>query len=49
MKKILSLVGIVMIGLTAKAQEANQSLKGAWFATSQIGYQQTKTGDFKKT
>jgi opacity protein-like surface antigen len=49
MKKILSLVGIVLIGLTAKAQDANQGLKGAWFATSQIGYQQTKTGEFKNT
>jgi hypothetical protein len=49
MKKILSLVGMVLIGLTAKAQDANQGLKGAWFATSQIGYQQTKTGDSKNT
>ena len=49
MKKILSLVGIVLIGLTAKAQDANQGLKGAWFATSQFGYQQTKTGDAKNT
>ena len=49
MKKILSLVGIVLIGLTAKAQDGNQGLKGAWFATSQFGYQQTKTGDVKNT
>lgn len=49
MKKILSLVGIVLIGLTAKAQDANQGLKGAWFATSQFGYQQTKTGEDKHT
>lgn len=49
MKKILSLVGIVLIGLTVKAQDANQGLKGAWFATSQFGYQQTKTGDVKHT
>ena len=49
MKKILSLVGIVLISLTAKAQDANQGLKGAWFATSQFGYQQTKTGDVKDT
>lgn len=49
MKKILSLVGIVLIGLTVKAQDANQGLKGAWFATSQFGYQQTKTGNVKHT
>lgn len=49
MKKFLSLVGIVLIGLTAKAQDTNQGLKGAWFATSQFGYQQTKTGDVKHT
>ena len=49
MKKILSLVSIMLIGLTAKAQDANQGLKGAWFATSQFGYQQTKTGDVKNT
>jgi len=49
MKKILSLVGIVLVGLTAKAQDGNQGLKGAWFATSQFGYQQTKTGDVKNT
>lgn len=49
MKKILSLVGLVFIGLTAKAQDTNQGLKGAWFATSQFGYQQTKTADVKNT
>lgn len=49
MKKILSLVGVVLIGLTAKAQEANQGLKGAWFATSQFGYQQTKAPNEKYT
>lgn len=49
MKKILTLVSIAFIGLTAKAQETNQGLKGTWFATSQFGYQQTKTGDVKNT
>ena len=49
MKKILSLIGIVLIGLTAKAQDGSQGLKGAWFATSQFGYQQTKTGEVKHT
>jgi len=49
MKKILTFVGIALIGLTAKAQDSNQGLKGAWFATSQFGYQQTKTADVKNT
>lgn len=49
MKKIFTFVTIALIGLTAKAQEANQGLKGAWFATSQFGYQQTKNADLKNT
>ncbi|KFF04418.1 outer membrane beta-barrel protein [Flavobacterium reichenbachii] len=49
MKKIVTLIGIVLIGLTAKAQDSAQGLKGAWFATSQFGYQQTKTADVKNT
>ena len=49
MKKFVTLVSIVLIGLTAKAQDSSQGLKGAWFATSQFGYQQTKTGDVKGT
>lgn len=49
MKKIFTLVGIALIGLSVKAQDSNQGLKGAWFATSQFGYQQTKTADFKNT
>lgn len=49
MKKIVTLISIVLIGLTAKAQETGQGLKGAWFATSQFGYQQTKTADKKNT
>lgn len=49
MKKIVTLISIVLVGLTAKAQESGQGLKGAWFATSQFGYQQTKTGDAKST
>ncbi|MBB4802905.1 opacity protein-like surface antigen [Flavobacterium nitrogenifigens] len=49
MKKIVTLVSIVLFGLTAKAQDASQGLKGAWFVTSQFGYQQTKTGDVKST
>ncbi|AWK05444.1 hypothetical protein HYN56_14835 [Flavobacterium crocinum] len=49
MKKIVTLVSIVLISLSAKAQETSQGLKGAWFATSQFGYQQTKTADAKNT
>lgn len=49
MKKFLTFVSIVLLGLTAKAQDTNQGLKGAWFVTSQFGYQQTKTGDAKNT
>ncbi|MFC4479252.1 hypothetical protein [Flavobacterium chungangensis] len=49
MKKIVTLVGVVIMGLTAKAQDSTQGLKGAWFATSQFGYQQTKTADEKNT
>ena len=49
MTKILTFVSIALIGLTAKAQDASQGLKGAWFVTSQFGYQQTKTGDVKNT
>jgi len=49
MRKILTLASIVLMGLTVKAQEAGQGLKGAWFATSQFGYQQTKTADVKNT
>ncbi|SEO11928.1 Outer membrane protein beta-barrel domain-containing protein [Flavobacterium sp. CF108] len=49
MKKIFTLVGIALIGLSVKAQDSAQGLKGAWFATSQFGYQQTKTADLKNT
>jgi len=49
MRKILTFVSIALFGLTVKAQDASQGLKGAWFVTSQFGYQQTKTGDIKNT
>ncbi|MTH14596.1 hypothetical protein [Flavobacterium sp. LC2016-01] len=49
MKKFLTFVSIALIGLSVKAQDSSQGLKGAWFATSQFGYQQTKTGDVKNT
>ncbi|TDX10751.1 outer membrane beta-barrel protein [Flavobacterium sp. S87F.05.LMB.W.Kidney.N] len=49
MKKIVTLVSIVLISLTAKAQDSSQGIKGTWFATSQFGYQQTKSADAKNT
>nr|WP_294780184.1 hypothetical protein [uncultured Flavobacterium sp.] len=49
MKKIVTLLSMVLIGLTAKAQDSSQGLKGTWFVTSQFGYQQTKTSDVKST
>lgn len=48
MKKILLLAGIALLSLNANAQEKS-GLQGAWFATAQIGYTQTKTGDEKAT
>ncbi|QBZ98428.1 outer membrane beta-barrel protein [Flavobacterium sangjuense] len=49
MKKLLLAAGIVLISLSAQAQEKSQGLEGAWFATSQFGYQQSKSGDVKST
>jgi opacity protein-like surface antigen len=50
MKKILLLAGIALFSFTANAQEKeNKGLEGAWWATSQFGYQQTKTADAKST
>jgi opacity protein-like surface antigen len=49
MKKLILAAGIVLLSLTTQAQEKSQGLKGAWFVTSQVGYQQTKTGDSKGT
>lgn len=49
MKKILLVVALAIVSLTVNAQEKSKGLQGAWFATSQFGYQQTKTGDVKST
>ncbi len=51
MKKILLVAAIALFGLTANAQEKKESkgLEGAWFATAQVGYAQTKAGDAKNT
>ncbi len=39
----------MFIGFGVQAQDSDQGLKGAWFATSQFGFQQTKTADQKNT
>ena len=44
MKKLFLAAGILFASLNAQAQEKSKGLEGAWFATSQFGYQQTKTG-----
>ncbi|MCR4030006.1 MULTISPECIES: porin family protein [Flavobacterium] len=49
MKKIVTLVSVVLLSFAAKAQDSTQGLKGTWFVTSQFGYQQTKTADAKST
>ena len=48
MRKLVVLAGIALLTFNANAQE-EKGLKGAWFATSQFGYQQTKTADVKQT
>ena len=42
-------MALAIVSLTVNAQEKSKGLQGAWFATSQFGYQQTKTGDVKST
>ena len=50
MKKLIVLAGISLLSLTTFAQEKeNQGLEGAWWATCQVGYSQTKTADDKST
>jgi opacity protein-like surface antigen len=49
MKKLLVVAGIALLSITAQAQEKSQGLQGAWWATAQFGYQQTKHGDDKGT
>ncbi len=49
MKKMLLAVGVTLLTFAAQAQEKSEGLKGAWFVTSQFGYQQSKTGDVKNT
>ena len=47
MKKLLFAALVLSIGINASAQK--KGLQGTWFATSQFGYQQTKTGTLKHT
>jgi hypothetical protein len=47
MRKIIATVFVSVLVLTAHAQK--KGLQGTWFATSQIGYQQTKSGETKST
>jgi hypothetical protein len=47
MKRITLLVVVLALGLTANAQK--KGLQGTWFATSQIGYQQTSVGNTKNS
>lgn len=49
MKKLVLAAAVVLSSLSAQAQEKSKGLEGAWFVTSQFGYQQTKTGDDKAT
>jgi opacity protein-like surface antigen len=49
MKKLLLVAGLAIFSLTAQAQEQSKGLEGAWWATTQFGYQQTKVGDTKGT
>lgn len=47
MRKIITAALLVVIACSANAQK--KGLQGTWFATSQFGYQQTKTGSNKST
>lgn len=47
MKRILVIALLVTLAFSANAQK--KGLQGTWFATSQFGYQQTKTGNVKHT
>lgn len=46
MKRLILLTAIASFTFQLFAQEG---LQGTWFVTSQLGYQQTKTGDIKNT
>lgn len=47
MRRIIALAFLAAVTLTATAQK--KGLQGTWFVTSQVGYQQTKSGNEKST
>ncbi len=47
MRKMIAVAFLAVLSLAAHAQK--KGLQGTWFATSQFGYQQTKTGTTKST
>ena len=47
MKKIMLVAILAIASISVNAQK--KGLQGTWFVTSQIGYQQTSTGDVKST
>lgn len=47
MRNLITFMVLFAFANLIKAQ--NEGLKGTWFATSQVGYTQTKTGDAKHT
>jgi len=49
MKKILLIAGIVLLSLTANAQEKSKGLQGVWWATGQVSFGSSKTSDAKVT
>ena len=49
MKKILLLAGIVLLSLTANAQEKDKGLQGTWWVAGQVSFASEKTGDVKST
>ena len=49
MKKILLVAGIVLLSLTANAQEKSKGLQGVWWAAGQVSFDSSKTGTLKET
>ncbi len=51
MKNLLLVAGIVLLGLTANAQEkkADKGLEGTWWVAGQVSYNSSETGNNKTT
>lgn len=47
MKKILLVAGIVLLSLTANAQEKSKGLQGVWWVAGQVSFDTSETGDAK--